>query len=77
MTFRGSDEFAQGHYDHATGRWLCKDMTQVQWCYAEGDYHNVYLYDRDADGKMVNIRKVDPPDENPIQGIKNGKIIWR
>ena len=63
-------------YDHEHGRWLCANHAIAELCALkhEGDY--IYTYDRDDNGKMINIELAHDPhsDKRKPPKIRGGRI---
>jgi len=64
-------------YQHEHGRWMCINEGDAYDTMKQHPGETIYLYDRDPDGKTVNIRQYwasTMPDTNKITSIRNGKI---
>jgi len=63
-------------YDYKHGRWLCSDVGLAYDCARDHAGDSVYLYDRDKDGKMVNIREYWSPkkDNTKPSTVVNGRL---
>lgn len=67
-------------YEQERGRWLCPDETTALETAEKHPGDFVYVYDRQDNGAITNIRKYwapTDPDTNKLQGIKRGKVQWK
>jgi len=59
--------------DRKKGCWMCPDWSSGQQKASETE-DEVFIYDRDENGKVCNLRLVERDETNTIKGIKGGRI---
>jgi len=65
-------------WDYEHGRWLCNCVSDAAQCHEENPGDTVYLYDRNSEGMMVNLRLYWAsfmPDTTKLKTISGGRIF--
>ena len=81
MGFLKIEDTQDFFHDWATGRYYCKDFQIARMLAMDnpGAYvdNQIYVYDRDNNGRMINIERFEKEEEGrrPV-AIRNGRIKW-
>lgn len=74
------DKSGESYYQHEKGRWLCPTIADAITIHEKHPTDPIYIYERDHNHNIVNIKKywsTDMPAQPKILGIKKGKLIKR
>ena len=65
------------YWDYEHNRWLCRNAAQAMHCHDSHPDDAIYLYDRNEQQHMTNIKlywSLDMPDTRKQWTIRNGRL---